>query len=254
MSRAQEAMVRLVVADQILGDEIESEGGLMKVGLYSTDLDAGNVPAKIGALLETLDTTPWLADLYDFDAETLETLEATRNSILAAGFERTYVVDQERTTAKLHMKAHLYYSRQAWEDVLGGAGFGRLMGKHYELLADMNLALAAGEDRPYDFYSDQIQPVAFDALSPVIRASMRGERNHVLYLAVGSHNQNSRSLALDGEVAVVAAGWKALAGLPDFLTIAGLCTWVESVEELEELFPGYDGLQRRISRWIRVVV
>jgi hypothetical protein len=254
MSRAQEAMVRLVVAEQILGDEIKSLGGLMKVGLYSTELDAGNIPGKIGELLETLDATPWLADLYGFDAETLATLESTRDAILAEGFERTYVVPQERTTAKLHMKAHLYYSRAAWEDMLSQSGFGRVMEAHYETLANMNLALSLGQRRDYDFYTERVRPVVFDALGPVIRESRRSDRKYVLFLAVGSHNQNSRSLALDGEVAVVAAGWKALAGLPDFLTIAGLCTWIDSVEQLEELFPGYDGLQRRLSRWIRIVV
>ena len=117
----------------------------------------------------------------------------------------------------------------------------------------INLALSAGRGRDYRLYTDRINPMALDVLGPVLTAPPTGSP-HALFLAVGSHNQNSRSLALDGEVAVVLAGWKALAGLPDFITIAGLCTWVESVEELEELFPGYDGLKRRLSRWIRIVV
>jgi hypothetical protein len=254
MSRAQEAMVRLVVADEILGDEIEAEGGLMKVGLYSTEVDAGNIPAKIDELLATLDDTPWLADLYGFQPDVLEALRSQRDAILAAGFDRTYIVDQEQTTAKLHMKAHLYLSREAWEDVLSAEGFERLMNAHYDEMAAMNLALARGEYRDYRSYSDRLSPVALDVLRPLVTRPARETSRHVLYLAVGSHNQNSRSLALDGEVAVVGSKWKGLAGLPDFITIAGLCTWVESVEELEELFPGYDGLSRRISRWMRIVV
>ena len=75
-----------------------------------------------------------------------------------------------------------------------------------------------------------------------------------MFLAVGSHNQNTRSLALDGEVAFVTASWQSISGLMDFITIAGLCQWIDSVEELEELFPGYDGMARRISRWIRFQV
>ena len=75
-----------------------------------------------------------------------------------------------------------------------------------------------------------------------------------MFLAVGSHNQNTRSLALDGEVALVTAGWKSLAGLMDFITVVGLCDWIDSVEELEELFPGYDGIARRMSRFIRMQV
>ncbi len=57
-----------------------------------------------------------------------------------------------------------------------------------------------------------------------------------------------------GEVALVTAGWRSLSGVMDFITIAGLCDWIDSVEELEELFPGYDGMARRISRFIRMSV
>ena len=50
------------------------------------------------------------------------------------------------------------------------------------------------------------------------------------------------------------AGWSALFGLPDFLVIVGLSEWIDDLDELEELFPSYRGLKRRISRLIRLVV
>jgi len=254
MSRAQEAMTRVVVAADILGDEIESQGGLLKLGLYSTDLEVGDIPGKIGALLETLERTPWLAELFDLDPAVLEGLAEERRELIAEGYERTYAVDQEVKTAKLHMKAHLYYSREAWEAVLGNPGLEEIVRAHFEEMAAMNLALSRSEYRDYRLYSDRLRPLAREALAPLLQLPEAELSRYVLYLAVGSHNQNTRSLALDGEVAVVAAKWRAVAGLMDFVTITGLCTWVESVEQLEELFPGYDGLARRISRWIRMAV
>ena len=81
------------------------------------------------------------------------------------------------------------------------------------------------------------------------------DRSHIgLFFAVGSHNQNTRSLVLDGEVALVVAGWSAIYGLPDFLVIAGLSEWIDDLDELEELFPAYEGIKRRISRMIRIAV
>jgi hypothetical protein len=254
MSRAQEALTRLVVAERILGERIESEGGLLKVGLYSTELEVGDIPGKIGALLETLDSTPWLAELFGFDDAVLEGLAEERDELIAEGYERTYAVDQEIKTAKLHMKAHLYYSREAWESILQNPALEELARIHFEEAAAMNLALARDEYRDYQIYTDRATPAARDAFGPLLSRSRDELSRYVLFLAVGSHNQNSRSLALDGEVAIVAAQWKALAGLMDFVTITGLCTWIDSVEELEELFPGYDGLSRRISRWIRMAV
>jgi hypothetical protein len=81
------------------------------------------------------------------------------------------------------------------------------------------------------------------------------EQSHIaLFFAIGSHNQNNRSMALDGEVALVDAGWSALFGLPDFLVIAGLSEWIDDLDELESLFPSYRGIKRRISRVIRIAV
>jgi hypothetical protein len=40
-------------------------------------------------------------------------------------------------------------------------------------------------------------------------------------------------------------------GLPDFLTLTGLSVWVN---DLEALFPRYEGMKRRLGRWMRIVV
>jgi hypothetical protein len=257
MSRAQEVMTRLVVADQMLGEEIEAQGGLMKVGLYSTALDVGDVPGKIGALLFTLNSTPWLADLYGFDPTLTQDLAQVRQDLTDAGFARSYAVDQEVVTAKLHMKAHLYFSREAWEGVLSQPQMEDVFRAHFEEIAAQNRYLSGEGDRDRTFrtYTDRLNPIAVGMIDEILADLTPEEQNRLaMFLAVGSHNQNTRSLALDGEVAFVTASWKSLSGLMDFITIAGLCDWIDSVEELEELFPGYDGIARRMSRFIRMQV
>lgn len=75
-----------------------------------------------------------------------------------------------------------------------------------------------------------------------------------LFLLVGSHNQNHRSTIMDGEVAYVIAWWAAVHGLADFVMLPGLSVWVEDLDALEALFPRYEGMQRKLSHWIRIVV
>ena len=118
----------------------------------------------------------------------------------------------------------------------------------------MNLALSEGVYRDFRAYSDRLDPISVEVAAPLLALTPEEVNRHVGYLAGGSHNQNTRSLAQDGEVAFVAAQWQAINGLMDFIVIAGLSTWIEDLETLEELFPGYDGLARRISRWIRMMV
>jgi len=56
------------------------------------------------------------------------------------------------------------------------------------------------------------------------------------------------------QVAVVVARYGALHGLPDFITLVGLSAWVNNLEELEELFPRYEGMKRRLSHWMKIAV
>ena len=255
MSRAQEVLTRLVVAGQILEEEIEAQGGLLKVGLYSTPLDVGDIPGRIASLLDNIESTPWLEALYDFDPSVRRGLAEERQDLIDQGFERVYAVDQEVVTTKLHMKAHLYFSGEAWDGVLALPGMEQLLRAHFEEVAATNRALSTGQVRDFRLYTDRIQPIAASFVAPFAEALPEAQLNRlVMFLTVGSHNQNTRSLALDGEVSFVTAGWSSMSGLMDFITIAGLCSWIDSVEELEELFPGYDGITRRLSRYIRIAV
>jgi hypothetical protein len=76
----------------------------------------------------------------------------------------------------------------------------------------------------------------------------------VWYLMVGSANQNNRSLMLDGEASVLLSGGSALQGLMDFIVLLGLCTWLESPEQLDQFIPPPGSLHRLIGRWIRVLI
>ena len=58
-------------------------------------------------------------------------------------------------------------------------------------------------------------------------------------------------MMMDGEVLYVTAGSGVIAGLRDLLVIAGISTWVETLEELEKLVPAYSEWQRRVGRYIK---
>ncbi|HSH76068.1 MAG TPA: hypothetical protein VLA09_10335, partial [Longimicrobiales bacterium] len=255
MSRAQENMTRLVVASEVLRREIEGQGGLLKVGLYHSELSVGDVPGKMRALLESLRTTPWLRDLYGFHPLVLEQIEGEVLALERNGFERPYVLDQAFETPKLHMKAHYFASREAWDGLYSRSDIAAALLAYFREMALQNQALARGEYRSYRLFTEGVLPAAHAVIEQYVRDLAPDERDRIVqFFTIGSHNQNNRSLALDGEVALVVTGWSAIFGLPDLFVIAGLSRWVEDVDELEQLFPSYGGLKRRISRWIRLAV
>ena len=171
------------------------------------------------------------------------------------GFSRDYEVDQEVQLPKLHLKGHYFATSEAWDDFLSRADIGEAVVAYFREMALQNQALAEGGYRSYRLLTETLLPLAHPVIDDYMRGLTPEERDRVaLFFTIGSHNQNTRSLALDGEVAFVVAGWSSLFGLPDFFVIAGLSNWIDDLDELEELFPRYEGMQRRISRMIRIAV
>lgn len=76
----------------------------------------------------------------------------------------------------------------------------------------------------------------------------------ILYLAVGSHNQDLRSQILDGEVLFLVSEFDSLLGFMDFFALMGLTTWVENVSWLELMLPRYEGFWFRIGQWFRAAI
>jgi len=257
MSRAQELMGRLVVAHTVLSDYLKETGGLLRVGLYTPETDVGNTPAKMRQLVATIEKNAWLTDLYHFPPTTLDALTRLADSLDAEGFNRKYPIEQEVATAKLHLKAHFFASPTGWNGLTDGPEMERFLSAYYRALAEQNRAISEGRGNERDAatLTAAIIPPGFALIEAHQTALAPSDRDKaVFYLTLGSHNQNFHSFGQAGEVAVVVARYGALHGLPDFITLVGLCTWVNDLEQLGELFPRYEGIRRRLSHWMRIAV
>jgi hypothetical protein len=267
MSRAQELLGRMVLAGEILQEPLGREGGFLRVGLYDTDATVGDTPERIRQVVATLETEPWLQELLGFGDGVIGRLEETAARLQEGGFNRTYLVGAEATTPRLHLKAHFVASREAWDGLLSRDAAGDLLTAYFEAIAQQNLALAEGRAAPMDLLTRAVMPPGRALAQAQLRARAQvgapgpreeggpgGAGGPLLYYLSGSHNQNYRSSTTDGELVFLISGWPSLHGLPDFVVLAGLATWISSLEELEALFPPYSGLRRRIGRFLRLLV
>ncbi len=115
-------------------------------------------------------------------------------------------------------------------------------------------AHVADDDAWIDFHqlSRELEP-EFEALEDRFFGSMdeetRSRADYVLF--AGSHNQDYRSMIMDGEVELLVSGFGAVIGLEDFLLLPGLSKWIETEEELQALLPRPSSLRRRLARIIR---
>ena len=253
MSRAQEVLARLVIAEEMLGEAIERQGGLLKVGLYTSRIPVGDLPSKLDAFLATIREEAWVRDLYGFHPKVIEDFERGIAALrITNGNGANGDIDPDQLP-QLHLKANLFASREAWDGLLARDDIAQSLLVYFEEAAKQAAAVQEGEYRP--FILDDLLPRTHEILVDYAESLPPDERERIaMFLSVGSHNQNNRSFALDGEVSFTIGGWSSLFGVPDFLILVGLCYWIEVVEHLERLFPGYEGMQRRISHWLRIAV
>ncbi|NJD19796.1 MAG: hypothetical protein FIA95_11015 [Gemmatimonadetes bacterium] len=255
MAQAQDVLARMVVASSIFDEELKRTGGLLKVGLYNSTLAVDDVPRKLQAFTSKLETTPWLRELYNFHPDAVAVIEEETAALIREGYEHQYPEGGALSPPKLHMKANYFATKEAWDQLLSRPEVGQSLRIYFHELAERNRALGRGEYRDFRAMADALLPPTREILRQYASRLTPEERSHIaFFFAIGSHNQNNRSMALDGEVALVVAGWSALFGLPDFLVIAGLSEWIDDLDELETLCPSYRRIKRRISRVIRIAV
>jgi hypothetical protein len=67
---------------------------------------------------------------------------------------------------------------------------------------------------------------------------------------VGSQNQDYRGTIMDGEVAAVVSGYASLVAIVDLFFMTCQTTWVDDLEDLDELLPPESGWRRWLGRYI----
>ena len=89
-------------------------------------------------------------------------------------------------------------------------------------------------------------------LKPYLSTRTAAElEDQALFLTVGSHNQDYRSLALDGEALCVVAGSASLLAVGDMLLVSTVgVNWLDSAADVDKAIPDIRGWRRTLSRLV----
>lgn len=153
---------------------------------------------------------------------------------------------------KLHRKTQFFASKTALNSLLPLEEWG-------PLLEEYSLARVEQVQRVTYLDSQRYQALFIDEFRRLeeiwLEKTPEEERERsILYLTVGSHNQDFRSQMLDGEVLFLVSEFDSMLGFLDFYTLIGLTTWVENVSWLELMLPRYEGFWFRIGQWFRAAI
>jgi hypothetical protein len=258
MLRANELFRRFIAIQQGMREEIEAAGGMFRVGIYNLDINVNDQLARGELMEKNLAENPWLRDLFPFHPSVFEMLGDLKEELEAAGYEPVHLAGEAEGEhkPKLHMKSQFFASREALSSLLPLEEWAGIV--HDYVLARADEIRLRGPDGAYPDVKDRRKKLSESAIPlfeawDATRTYDQRERS-VFYLAVGSFNQNYRSMLMDGEVLFLVSDYNALMAFMDFVGMIYLVTWVESVEELEEVLPSTEGIKRWISRYIKRAV
>lgn len=251
--RSRELLWRLLTASQVLGGELERHGGLLKAGLFNSELPVTNIPAKVLGVRNTLQRHTWLGALFDFPPSVYTGLETLAAEYAAMAGPAPDTSDFEsRTNPQLHMKANFIASREAWRVMAREEWVG--FTRQYVPRRMTQVAARGTAVQSFGAHPDPLIDVGTDVVQRWYDDLPPAERDRVIFLTLlGSANQNDRSFVSDGEVVVALSNWPAVIPYLDLLSIIGQSRWVETTEELDALLPPRGAILTRVSHWFKTM-
>jgi hypothetical protein len=251
MSRAYELFSRLIIVQNELQNEIESAGGMLKLGKFSSTSEMGDYRAGFEEFRKGIRKYPFIKEIFPFRQDVYDAIDALEQELEKTGFQPTYYTeDIEKRRPKLHLKTN-FFASQEMQDLLAWEGWADVMlyyGRH-------RTAFLGREEGTYVNVKD-VPEEAEEAVNTLLSSywnSLSEEEKHrvMYYLSIGSQNQDYRGTIMDGEVAAVISGYYSLIGVMDLFFMSASTTWVENIEDLDALLPPESGWRRWLGRYIQ---
>lgn len=255
LARAHGLMSRLVVFSNIMSSELESEDGLLKVGLYSPQQGVADLAGRVKHIADP--KSSWMNRLWPLSPKALAVASNVSALLDSIGYSVEYLGnDTSDIKPKLHLKANFIASSIAWEKLCSHPGLADLLKRYVAYLAQQSTGGMSGELRPNvrDVPKELLQ-VWRQLVEDIIEDTSPQDRERIIfYLTVGSINLDYRSMLLDGEVLILLSGWLATIGFFDFIILPRLCHWIETTDELDQLLTPPSALQRKIAGFIKLLL
>jgi hypothetical protein len=252
MARAHGLFSGVLVLKNGLEQEIESQGGRLKVGLYAPEVGVGDLAGRIRQARSHTD--PWIREVYVPNPAMRSAVDSAMADLESASFSVDYLIASDvDESPKLHMKANYFITGQAWYTLMSLPEWGPLI---YHYLKYLALQTGPPEARSIGREVPEELITSVSSLADALQARLTEEEieANMAFFTVGSTNMDYRSMVMDGEVQITLGGWNSLAGLVDFLFIVGLCEWVDTQEELDALLPPPSGMTRTMANFMKLAL
>ncbi len=256
-----ETLAVLLEASRRIHRDLLASGGELRVGLYTRTSDVNDMRALLASLLEVSRNRALTFPALRFHRDVVRALEAEYDTLETSYKGPAHPWSAEGPNhAQIHLKAQFFASREGL-GILTRPEWGPILSRYLAIRRRQTSA----PDEDIESISDALMIPAGDegstarsilvAHADSLRQAGGAAEDRVFYFAtVGSHNQDRRSMLLDGEVLVAISGGAALTTALDFACLVATATWPRTAAELDAYFPESPGLMKRVRRWIHNLI
>lgn len=232
----RELFLRLLEARDSLRAPLAASGGRLELGLFRVGLGTYNVAGGVRGVRDGLRQYPFIREVLPFD-EGVWTLFDQADSLLLSLGESAPDTNATYHPA-FHLKTQFMGTAAAMHEAVGRPEWRtfferRIRERLHESPAGTDITLGA------------LAP-----LRPYLDGRPADARDRqALYLTVGSHNQDTRSLMLDGEALCLVAGEAALVSAGDMLLLSTVgVDWLDTAASLDRSFPAWDDTRTQAAQ------
>ncbi len=237
MPATRHLFTRLAVVGQELGDILRHGGGDLHVGLYTRRAPVGIPSAKLWEVDTTYGKYAFLRAQFPFPEATSHMLWEHRGRMDSARpAVETPPADRREAVPRLHRRVQFLGSRELLDR----------LARRPEVHDALDLTMQEWSEGVTS--SPERGPIPAQRRFGVAGRVMAGfdelpaalQDTTLLYLILGTTAKDTASLVQDGGAVTVVSGRWSLSAWLDFWALFGSTTWIERVEEVDELIPPRD--------------
>jgi hypothetical protein len=238
------------------GGDIRRDGGDLRIGLFAARAPLNDPRGRAREVREGLARAPWIRELFPFDDEQLAVLDDASMQTADHGSNGNALArDEKWREPQLHQKTQLFAQPGAIAALVRQPGWADVLARGMRAQAEQTARFAEQlEWTTPDVETEAMQRT--DALLRTYEASRSpAERRRVsFYFSLGTQNQDTRGIMIDGEASVIVSGYHAAAGLVDLFYLMARTTWITTPAEIDRHLPPPGGLVRRLAHAVRAIL
>jgi len=255
MGVMHETMWMLFRAAELLAEPIRAAGGTLRVGLYTNQMDVGDVRSLVGRMLAKDWRNAPLCDQVRIHPSVVRVLREEYERMCGDPTQPAHAMQVDHPhKPHLHLKAQFFANKEALS-LLGREEWAGVLARYLEARRRQACGTASENDAiSPDLIRESFlrgAPAGSGPRDSIGAFGAFGRGGAIAMSTLGSHNQDRRSMMLDGEVLTAVAGEDCLPAMIDFAFLMETATWPEKIEDLDACFPETSSLLRRLSRWLR---